>query len=91
MKSLAVLRRGIFICETREPSSSFARHPGAGRDPVTTRCIETSVKGYGFCSFRENRTVTPLDPGLRRDDGSEASASNLHSYVVILTLAFRPA
>jgi hypothetical protein len=35
----------------------FARHSGAGRNPV--------AEAVGF---RDNRTLAPLDPGLRRDD-----------------------
>jgi hypothetical protein len=40
------------------PAFAFARHPGAGRDPVA-----------GAVGFRDNRALTSLDPGLRRDDG----------------------
>jgi hypothetical protein len=40
------------------PAFVLARHPGAGRDPVA-----------GAVGFRDNRALTSLDSGLRRNDG----------------------
>ena len=46
------------------PAFAFARHPGAGRDPVA-----------GAVGFRDHRVLASLDPGLRRDDGEGSGRS----------------
>ncbi|MEV8518214.1 hypothetical protein ABZR86_00285 [Dyella marensis] len=49
-----------------------SRHPGAGRDPVTTtlnRALRTSQ--VVLATLRHRQAVSLLDPGLRRDDDQE--------------------
>src|ERR1051325_12030635 len=41
---------------------AFARHPGAGRDPVATSYVRARAsKGIALERYRENPTVSPLD------------------------------